>query len=181
MKRKQKTDGFTLIELLVVISVIGLLASIILAATASARIKAKDVARLATIHQIITAMNLYYDTQGNYPPSGANDPSGVGLDLSGSGSFLQQLSDSGYVPTNWYQDADRPLPYMWISAYLPGPNGTLIPNNNFLNQTYRQQCQDYTLGFSTTPASGVLFFYLKQGPTSSYPTTSFAANAVCFY
>lgn len=60
--------GFTLIELLVVISIIGVLSSVVLASLNTARMKARDTHRKATLKQIETALELYYDTYGAYPP-----------------------------------------------------------------------------------------------------------------
>lgn len=59
--------GFTLIELLVVISIISLLASVVLTSLNSTRAKARDTKRLASIRQIQTALEIYYDTNGTYP------------------------------------------------------------------------------------------------------------------
>ncbi len=63
----RKESGFTLIELLVVISIIGLLASIILASLSQARIKARDSTRVQNIVALRTALELYYSTYGHYP------------------------------------------------------------------------------------------------------------------
>lgn len=59
--------GFTLVELLVVISIIGLLSSIVLTSVNSARAKARDARRIADLKQIQTALEFYYDTNGQYP------------------------------------------------------------------------------------------------------------------
>ena len=59
--------GFTLIELLVVITIIGLLASIVLVSLSTARKKARDVKRLSDIKQIQLALEMYYDSSGEYP------------------------------------------------------------------------------------------------------------------
>ena len=59
--------GFTLIELLVVIAIIGLLSSVVLTSLNSARVKARDVRRVSDLHQIQTALELFYDTYGRYP------------------------------------------------------------------------------------------------------------------
>jgi len=69
MNKKIKQKGFTLIELLVVIAIIGLLASIVLASLNTARVKARDVRRMADLKQIQTALEMYYGDKGYYPSS----------------------------------------------------------------------------------------------------------------
>src|ERR1035437_1702043 len=61
--------GFTLIELLVVVAIIGLLSSVVMASLNSARIKARDAKRAEDIHQIQTAVEMYYNDNGHYPNS----------------------------------------------------------------------------------------------------------------
>lgn len=63
--------GFTLVELLVVISIIGLLSSTVLAAVASARIKADHAAALDLMKQYYNAIIFAYDANGEYPDGGA--------------------------------------------------------------------------------------------------------------
>lgn len=67
--RKSLTSrlAFTLVELLVVISIIGLLASIVLAALISARVKSRDTRRIEDLNQIRAAMELYYHDNNRYP------------------------------------------------------------------------------------------------------------------
>jgi len=61
-------SGFTLIELLVVISIIGMLSSVVLASLNSARAKARDASRIATLKQIQVAIEVYaQDHDGKYP------------------------------------------------------------------------------------------------------------------
>jgi prepilin-type N-terminal cleavage/methylation domain-containing protein len=67
--KNTKSLGFTLIELLVVISVIGFLATASMVAFNSARKKARDAQRLADMKQIQTALELYFDNNGQYPTS----------------------------------------------------------------------------------------------------------------
>jgi len=62
-----KKKGFTLIELLVVVAIIGLLATMSIIALNTARAKARDAKRIADVKQIQTALELYYNDNGDYP------------------------------------------------------------------------------------------------------------------
>ena len=64
-----KNKGFTLIELLVVIAIIGLLASIVMVSLNSARGKARDSNRKASLKQMSTALEMYYNDNQAYPLS----------------------------------------------------------------------------------------------------------------
>jgi prepilin-type N-terminal cleavage/methylation domain-containing protein len=64
---KSKIKGFTLIELLVVIGIIAILASVVLLALNSARVKARDAKRIADVRQISTALEVYNNEWGGYP------------------------------------------------------------------------------------------------------------------
>lgn len=61
--------GFTLIELLVVVAIVGLLSTVGVVATGSARLKARDVRRLSDNDQLKKALALYYDNHSSYPTS----------------------------------------------------------------------------------------------------------------
>jgi len=62
--------GFTLIELLVVIAIIGVLSSVVLASLNSTRAKARDAQRLADMHAVVQALELYaLQNDGTYPPT----------------------------------------------------------------------------------------------------------------
>src|SRR3989344_3856463 len=67
MSRIQKKGGFTLIELLVVIAIIGMLSSAIFSSLNNARRKSRDARRIADLHQIKNALDLFYSTYGRYP------------------------------------------------------------------------------------------------------------------
>ncbi len=95
-----KNKGFTLIELLVVIAIIGLLASIVLVSLNSARAKARDTKRIADLKQIRIALEMYYDTNNNYPvaTTAVNSSSGSATWISGlSPSYITSVPAD---PTN---------------------------------------------------------------------------------
>ncbi len=62
-----RQGGFTLIELLVVIAIIGLLASVVLVALNSARMKSRDARRVADMNQVAKALELFYNDYAAYP------------------------------------------------------------------------------------------------------------------
>lgn len=64
--------GFTLIELLVVVAIIGILASTVLSSLNDARDRAKDSARVSTLKQLETALELYYLDNDEYPQANAS-------------------------------------------------------------------------------------------------------------
>jgi len=91
-----KNSGFTLIELLVVISVIGFLASSSMVLLNSARIKARDANRKASLRQVQKALDLYYDASSAYPSSAgawrSACPSYGGKPLSGADGYIPSLA-----------------------------------------------------------------------------------------
>lgn len=67
IKNKKSQKGFTLVELLVVIAIIGILATLLLLQLGVARQRARDAKRIADVNQIRTAIELYFDDNGQYP------------------------------------------------------------------------------------------------------------------
>ena len=59
--------GFTLIEVLVVLAIIGILAVYILASLGEAKRKTRDVVRTTNIREILTSLNLYFESNKTYP------------------------------------------------------------------------------------------------------------------
>lgn len=69
MLMRTKKTGFTLIELLVVVSLIGILATLVLANLNAARQRGRDAQRKADFRNIQTALRLYYNDYGVFPTS----------------------------------------------------------------------------------------------------------------
>lgn len=98
---KNHKHGFTLIELMVVISIIGLMASVVLAAMSSARTKARDTQRIRDLQEISKAIELYYDKYGYYPIRSAL-AAVVATSASGNAnwsSLENALRSEGFLPT----------------------------------------------------------------------------------
>lgn len=77
---RNKTKGFTLIELLVVVSLIGVLATLVLANLNAARQRGRDATRKSDLRNIQTALRLYYNDYGSYPDNMAGNIAGCGAD-----------------------------------------------------------------------------------------------------
>lgn len=92
MNKKSFKKGFTLIEMLVVIAVIGILASIVVLGTGSARTKARDTKRIADVKQIQNGLEATYQTSdGTYDCTRVanmpTDPQGAAYGCEGGTSY----------------------------------------------------------------------------------------------
>jgi type II secretion system protein G len=91
--------GFTLIELLVVISIVGLLATLVVANLNSARARARDAARKSDLKNISTSLRLYFNDKSFYP---ANNSSGLILGCGSTGTSACTWGAPWVVGTTTY-------------------------------------------------------------------------------
>ena len=128
MFRKGK-KGFTLIELLVVIAIIGLLSTLTIVALNQARSKARDTRRVSDMKQLVTAMEMYYDLYGEYPPLVDNDGGSGLFDFSSDGTFMPNLKSSGLISQD-YKDPLNSKSYFYYYYISKGSTylATYCPN-----------------------------------------------------
>lgn len=70
-RRRSTRSGFTLIEMLVVITIIGIIASMVLALSGLAGRKKKEVVSAAAINRLVLMIENYHSKLGFYPPDNA--------------------------------------------------------------------------------------------------------------
>jgi len=63
-------SAFTLVELLVVIAIIGLLSTVAVVATSTARARGRDAKRIGDLKQVRVVLDLYYSENSAYPTCG---------------------------------------------------------------------------------------------------------------
>ncbi|MBI3420876.1 MAG: prepilin-type N-terminal cleavage/methylation domain-containing protein [Candidatus Sungbacteria bacterium] len=113
---RQPITGFTLIELLVVISIIGLLASIVLASLNSAREKGKAAQAMSNAGAFKRAIEFYNDQMGFYPPDMGRgwDPGFMKPLPWNPDTGATSIPSCGHCPAGW----DTLVQQMWSGPYL---------------------------------------------------------------
>lgn len=152
--------GFTLIELLVVISIIGLLASVVMASLIPARGKARDVRRLTDMNTIQTALEMYVSSHNSYPSSNNGNWESTGYDATAGVGFLQALVSDGELPSGGLKESNPSLNtatgnYAYY-LYSAGSNGCSASRGAF-----------YVLGIRSTDIYGANPYPTSPGFTCS--------------
>jgi type IV pilus assembly protein PilA len=105
IQQRIRSSGFTLIELLVVISIIGMLASVIMASFGGARDSAQDTRLMSDIHQLDIAMNAYFNDHNDYPIVVRTLPNYGQMPIT---QLVDLLKNEGYLGGDLFQnDKDR--------------------------------------------------------------------------
>ncbi|HEV8666353.1 MAG TPA: type II secretion system protein, partial [Candidatus Paceibacterota bacterium] len=78
-------SGFTLIELLVVIAIIALLANIVFTSLLGSKQKGNEAKAAANAVALQTALDLYQDANGDWPPVGQSVAAGSNPNINGGG------------------------------------------------------------------------------------------------
>ena len=110
MFRLRKETGFTLMEMLAVIFIMAVLAGIMLPALRRVREGGRVTHARNEINQLITAIQMYAEDWGHYPPDDGAVP--------GSGSLISALGGGSY--SQWPEiliDADGNLLDPWGNPY----------------------------------------------------------------
>jgi len=102
-----KNKGFTLVEILIVVAIIGLLASIILVGLSSFRARGRDARRIADLHQVQNALELYFIKNGSYPTTAP---------WTGVGSLTDTLKGAGIGVNAVPNDPNSGSTYNYASA-----------------------------------------------------------------
>lgn len=158
-----RQKGFTLIELLVVIAIIGVLSSVVLASLNTARARANDAARLATINSLRIGLDLYLLANNAYPTVSGGLCGGWHSSGS-SATFIDALVSGGFMPAakesnTSYENSCGNFSYHRYSA---GYAGCDVSRGAF-----------YVLGFRTSDTAGTARHAASPGwscPTRNWQT-----------
>jgi len=95
IKKLKNNKGFSLTELMIATSIIGSVATLAGAQIDDILPLARDAQRQANVHQVQTALNLYYDNHEQYPITAGSEPTAEGWQMIKN---TLESADETYVP-----------------------------------------------------------------------------------
>jgi prepilin-type N-terminal cleavage/methylation domain-containing protein len=113
---KINNKGFTLLELLVVIAIIGLLSTFAIVSLNSGREKARDTKRLSDMKNLQTAMEFYYDDEGDYNVEGTVADAVSDLALTDYIPQIAQMEDPSGTATLCTAASSGTCDYSFVNA-----------------------------------------------------------------
>lgn len=152
----QTNNGFTIIELLVVVAIIGLLASIVVVATGSARLKSRDARRLSDIQQVKSGLDLYYSQGAGYPAT---------ADWNTAQTSQGSLACSGVVVLKVPQDPYNVANPAYTYTYAQGGNSLTGCGGSVYSNYYVQ----FTTEGATSYGAAGTYYLSPSGITTTAP------------
>ena len=148
LRRNLGGAAFTLIELLVVIAIIGILASMLLPALASAKAKAKGTQCVSNFKQLQLGVTLYASDYADSFPKNQNPAMPTYAD---SGAWMGATEYASTTPTPAYPSRDFPITNGTLYRYAESPSLFRCPSQKaeasavFTHGTY-SVCMNGNLG-----------------------------------
>lgn len=184
--RIDNKKGFTLIELLVVISIVSLLSSIILVSIQDARAKGRDAAKIRSMLETRTALQMYFADKGYYPP--------MSTISAGYGTVNSHLwkthSTYGLITNNYIKDIHPEIRY--IARSSADINDSTVCSINTSTCYAAQKAEIYVklekgnsvlstdTNTENTYAQSVLADGVSQTENCSYDSAATTDNDLCF-
>ena len=118
---RRKESGFTMVEILTVVGIIAMLVAVLIPTLTMVRRIAKETKQTAQLTAIDLALTAFKSDDGDYPPSGWNEPPDYKQDYCGSQKLAEALL--GLDLLGFHQDSD------WNADGYDDSGNDLYPDN----------------------------------------------------